>query len=153
MELYFSPTDGANSAIKSAIETTDYSLIFAVMSFTRDDISETIISQSSIFTSIQGVIEDESNLGSEFVTLDEAGIDVYSHEGVSGIMHNKYAVVDHVEPLSDPIVITGSHNWSSSAENMNDENTLFIHDARVANLYYQKFVALLLILELSVLTY
>jgi hypothetical protein len=58
-------------------------------------------------------------------------------------MHNKYAVVDHVEPLSDPIVITGSHNWSSSAENVNDENTLFIHDARVANLYYQEFVALL----------
>ena len=143
VELYFSPTDGTNSAIKSAIETTDYSLIFAVMSFTRDDISETIISQSSIFTSIQGVIEDESNSGSEFVTLDETGIDVYSHEGVSGIMHNKYAVVDHVEPLSDPIVITGSHNWSSSAENVNDENTLFIHDARVANLYYQEFIALL----------
>ena len=143
VELYFSPTDGTNSAIKSAIETTEYSLIFAVMSFTRDDIAETIINQSSIFTTIQGVMEDESNSGSEFVTLDEAGIDIYSHEGVTGTMHNKYAVVDHVQPEADPIVITGSHNWSSSAENVNDENTLFIHDARVANLYYQEFVALL----------
>ena len=58
-------------------------------------------------------------------------------------MHNKYAVVDHVEPMSDPTVITGSHNWSSSAENINDENTVFVHDARVANLYFQEFTALL----------
>ena len=33
--------------------------------------------------------------------------------------------------------------WSSTAENINDENTLIIHDERVANLYYQEFMGLL----------
>lgn len=50
-------------------------------------------------------------------------------------------IIDGEHPDSDPIVITGSHNWSSSAENVSDENTLIIHNARVANLYLQEFMA------------
>ena len=41
-------------------------------------------------------------------------------------------------------VVTGSHNWSSTAENTNDENTVIVHDNRVANLYYQEFRGLLI---------
>lgn len=144
VELYFSPTDGTTSAIKNAISTLDFSMIFAVMSFTRDDIAEAIIAESSIFTNIIGIMEDESNSGSEFIPLNDAGVTVHSHQGVGGTMHNKYAVIDYDQPLSDPTVVTGSHNWSSSAEDVNDENTVVVHDARVANLYYQEFSAILI---------
>ncbi|MEE2919990.1 MAG: phospholipase D-like domain-containing protein, partial [Bacteroidota bacterium] len=54
-------------------------------------------------------------------------------------LHHKYCIIDHDEPSADPVVITGSHNWSSTAENVNDENTVIVHDARVANLYHQEF--------------
>jgi phosphatidylserine/phosphatidylglycerophosphate/cardiolipin synthase-like enzyme len=37
-------------------------------------------------------------------------------------------------------VLTGSHNWSTSADTRNDENTVVVHDARLANLYHQEFV-------------
>ena len=40
---------------------------------------------------------------------------------------------------SDPLVITGSHNWSTAAETNNDENTIIIHDANIANQFYQEF--------------
>jgi hypothetical protein len=69
---------------------------------------------------------------------------VHSHQGITGQLHHKYAVIDYSEPLSDPTVVTGSHNWSSTAENTNDENTVMVHDARVANLYYQEFRGLLI---------
>ena len=42
-------------------------------------------------------------------------------------------------PQSPPYVITGSHNWSSAAENDNDENTLIIQDLNIANQYMQEF--------------
>ena len=42
-------------------------------------------------------------------------------------------------PNSDPIVLTGSHNWSNNAENNSDENTLIIHDHTTANIYLQEF--------------
>jgi len=57
-------------------------------------------------------------------------------------MHNKYMVIDQGAPDSDPLVWTGSHNWSAGADNENDENTLVIHDATIANIYYQNFVTL-----------
>jgi hypothetical protein len=58
-------------------------------------------------------------------------------------MHHKYAIIDHSQPLSDPMVVTGSHNWSTTAETTNDENTVVIHDARIANLFYQEFMGIL----------
>ena len=39
------------------------------------------------------------------------------------------------------IVLTGSHNWSSAAENSNNENTFVLHDPDVANQYLQEFSA------------
>ena len=49
-------------------------------------------------------------------------------------------IVDPSAPNSDPLVLTGSHNWSASADTKNDENTLIIHDATLANIYYQSFI-------------
>ncbi|MEI6455702.1 MAG: T9SS type A sorting domain-containing protein, partial [bacterium] len=46
---------------------------------------------------------------------------------------------DQSSPDEDPFVWTGSHNWSDAANTVNDENTIVIHDATVANLYYQEF--------------
>jgi glucuronoarabinoxylan endo-1,4-beta-xylanase len=40
-----------------------------------------------------------------------------------------------------PVTVTGSHNWSNSAENSNNENTLIIHDHPVANQFLQEFSA------------
>ncbi len=54
-------------------------------------------------------------------------------------MHHKYLIVDNSDRSSDPLVLTGCHNWSSSAELRNDENTLIVHDATIANIYYQEF--------------
>ena len=51
-------------------------------------------------------------------------------------------IIDQGATDSDPLVWTGSHNWSAAADNDNDENTLVIHDATIANIYYQNFVKL-----------
>ena len=144
VELYFSPTDGTTAAIEEAILTTNYDLSFATLSFTRNDLGEAVMNVgSSIFINPQGVIEDANATGSEYETLFNAGIDVYSHVGISGQMHHKYAIIDHSQTLSDPTVVTGSHNWSTTAETNNDENTVVIHDARIANLFYQEFMGIL----------
>ena len=144
VELYFSPTDGTTSAIEQAIQSTDYDLSFAVLAFTRNDLGAAVIEAgASIFINPQGAIEDVNSTGSEYDALLDAGIAVYSHTGISGQLHHKYGIIDQSEPLSDPTVVTGSHNWSTTAETTNDENTVVVHDARVANLYFQEFSGLL----------
>jgi Secretion system C-terminal sorting domain/PLD-like domain len=49
-------------------------------------------------------------------------------------------VVDPSDTCSDPIVETGSANWTSAATNSNDENILIIHSDTLANIYYQSIV-------------
>jgi phosphatidylserine/phosphatidylglycerophosphate/cardiolipin synthase-like enzyme len=139
VELVFSPTDGTTNAIRDAVLETDYDLHFALLAFTRDEIADAMLEVNSIFVNMNGIMEQAENQGSEFDVLNAGNIPVYSHVGVPNTIHHKYCIIDHSEVASDPTVITGSHNWSSTAENVNDENTLIIHDARLANLFYQEY--------------
>ncbi len=140
VEAYFSPTDGVTDAIKAAIHTTDSDLDFALLVLTRDDLTEAIIEEDNLFLVVaRGMIEQVSGTGSDFQTLLDGGVDAESHEGIFPQLHHKYCIIDHSSPDSDPLVITGSHNWSSSAETVNDENTVIIHDASIANQFYQEW--------------
>jgi phosphatidylserine/phosphatidylglycerophosphate/cardiolipin synthase-like enzyme len=143
VESYFSPTDNANGAIIRSMQTTDANLDYAVLAFTRQDIADAIIAEDDLFlVLVRGIIEQTSDPASEFGYLQTAGQDVRSHEGISYDLHHKYLVVDHSNLDSDPLVLTGSHNWSSGAQTTNDENTVIVHDSRVANLYLQEFMNL-----------
>ncbi|MFM1932673.1 MAG: hypothetical protein RL226_1976 [Bacteroidota bacterium] len=151
VEVYFSPTDGTTRAIEEAIMSTGYDLYFSLLAFTRDDLAAAIIEVGSpIFINPIGVIEQVGTTGSEYQPLLDGGITIYSHQDVTGQLHHKYGIIDQSQPLSDPMVITGSHNWSSSAETVNDENTVIVHDARVANLYYQEFQGMLIEMGVNV---
>ena len=56
-------------------------------------------------------------------------------------IHTKYMVVDPLGP--DPVVITGSANFSEASSNENDENMLVIRsNARVADIYLGEFMRL-----------
>jgi hypothetical protein len=142
VEVYFSPSDNTTGAIINTIGTTQYEMNFCLLAFTKDDIGEAVIEVQEGFNSFaRGIIEQIGSQGSEYEVLLDAGVDVQSHQGISGDLHHKYGIVDPNNADSDPTVITGSHNWSASAENFNDENTVFVHDARIANLYFQEFTA------------
>lgn len=54
-------------------------------------------------------------------------------DGNPGFLHHKFIVVD------ERIVITGSMNYSTNAEESNDENVLVIDNAEIARLYLQEF--------------
>ena len=51
--------------------------------------------------------------------------------------HNKVMLIDQLHPTSDPQVCTGSFNWTASGNTSNDENLIIVHDATIANEYYQ----------------
>ena len=146
VELYFSPSDGTTNAIRQEIEAADSEFEFALLALTRDDLGDAIAALGqSFFVNPIGGIEQVNTTGSEYENLLSNGVQVY-HHNISGDLHHKYAIVDHASLSDDPTVITGSHNWSSSAENVNDENTVIVHDARVANLYHQEFQGILIAL-------
>ena len=63
-------------------------------------------------------------------------------DSVEGYLHHKYMIIDPWEIYGgNPVLVTGSMNWSTRGNFYNDENTLIIHNSDVANLYLQEFVA------------
>ena len=52
------------------------------------------------------------------------------------IMHNKFAIIDN------RLLLTGSYNWTFSANNRNDENLMVIDDPEVIELFQNQFVNL-----------
>lgn len=55
-------------------------------------------------------------------------------------LHHKYMIID-ANTSYNPLVITGSANWSNNANRINDENSLFIYCPIIANQFAQEFYA------------
>ena len=138
--LYFSPSDQTESKIIDAMASADSSIYFALLAFTSDGIFNSIELRHSLgLTDIRGIITDANIQGSEFPNLQNlSGSEIFDFN-LSDKLHHKYGMVDAPYAASDPLVVTGSHNWSRAANESNDENTLIIHDVYIANQYMQEF--------------
>lgn len=143
VELYFSPTDSLNNHILNLLSEANSDLYCGMFTFTLNNDANEIVQMR--------------NAGAKtFVILDHYGSGSYApynsifpsalateftgFVSPNFIYHNKYLVVNPASLCEDPRVLTGSHNWTFSANTKNDENTLIIHNDTIANIYYQAFV-------------
>jgi len=139
VEVYFSPSDGTNSKLQQAMGSADLDMYFGIYSFTVADDADTIIKmiQNGVYTA--GIIDPTSSSYAPYAMLTPVMGNNLIKDNITGLYHNKMLIVDPSAPSSDPLVLTGSHNWSASADTKNDENTIIIHSASLANIYYQYF--------------
>jgi PKD repeat protein len=79
------------------------------------------------------------NVSSQDDALCQAGVSIRV-EDWGGKLHHKVGVIDAFG--SDPTVVTGSFNWTASANDSNDENTLIIHNTDIATAFYDEMVKL-----------
>ncbi|MCF8381598.1 MAG: T9SS type A sorting domain-containing protein [Bacteroidales bacterium] len=143
VELYFSPSDHTTSKISDALQAAETSVDFAMMAFTEDVLGNSLVSDFNNQIRVRGIIDYVEYSGSEFDKLLNAGIEVYDFANSDGsgwpdasTLHHKFAIVD--AGTANGTVITGSHNWTASAESRNDENTLIIHDQEISSLFLKE---------------
>jgi phosphatidylserine/phosphatidylglycerophosphate/cardiolipin synthase-like enzyme len=141
VECYFSPTDRTTSHIVAEIERASHSVAFAVLTLTRTEIRTALTGRRAAGLAVRGVMDNNTDTGTQYANLLSGGVDVRLKSGTSGLLHHKYAVIDGEDPHWGSVTLTGSHNWSNSAENSNNENLLVIRDGPVANQYLQEFAA------------
>jgi phosphatidylserine/phosphatidylglycerophosphate/cardiolipin synthase-like enzyme len=103
-------------------------------SFTDFPLANAMIERAQNGVSVAGVYEKvgSDTEAAEFDTLACAGIPV-RRDGNPSFMHNKVVIVD------ERFVITGSLNFSTSAEESNDENVIILDNPEIAALYMQEF--------------
>jgi phosphatidylserine/phosphatidylglycerophosphate/cardiolipin synthase-like enzyme len=143
VECYFSPSDNTNRKILESLSSANSELYAALLIFTRIDLANEMAAKinSGVYSAV--MVDDSTGSSNSWNILKPLlgnNMMQFDHLGLAGILHHKYAIVDQSNAGSDPLVITGSHNWSTTADSRNDENTVVIHDADIANQYFQEFV-------------
>lgn len=135
IEVLFSPDDGTAIRLLELIRDAQKSINFLAYSFTSDSLAEAILSRARMGVIVSGIFEESQvklNNGSEYKRIQSAGLNVRL-DGNPRNMHDKVLIID------EQIVVTGSYNFSRSAEESNDENTLIIHNADIAAQYLAEF--------------
>ena len=129
-EVYFSPHGGCQEAIVDVIANARRSILVQAYSFTSAPIAEAL-KRAHDQGVIVKVILDRSQKSTHYnglTYLQHAGIPVridYRH----AIAHNKVMIIDN------DTVITGSFNFTKSAERNNAENVIIIKDFQLAQIY------------------
>jgi len=141
VEVYFSPSDMVASKIISAINQANFSIFFALLTFTNSNLSNAINARYNAgVRNIKGILDNNTDQGSQYPFLSTFS-EVLIDTDKTAQLHHKYCLIDPTHIYSDPILITGSYNWSNSAETRNDENVIIVYDMLLVNLYLQEFVA------------
>jgi phosphatidylserine/phosphatidylglycerophosphate/cardiolipin synthase-like enzyme len=139
IESYFSPSDKVTNHIVTTLSQAATSINLALLTLTRSDIADLLLAKKQAGVNVHGVVDNATDQGTQITMLQAQGIDFLVDPDPVGLLHHKYAIVDANAPAPGNAVIAGSHNWSAAAETANNENTLIVYGARVANLYYQEF--------------
>ena len=124
VSAYFSPNGGCTEAIVEALNAAKTTILVQAYSFTSAPIAKALIEAHKRHVDVQVILDKsqrtERYSGATF--LSNEGIRVFI-DAAHKIAHNKVMVVD------GKTVITGSFNFTKSAEEGNAENLLVISNA------------------------
>jgi phosphatidylserine/phosphatidylglycerophosphate/cardiolipin synthase-like enzyme len=135
VDAYFSPEDNPEASLVELLFNAQESIYFMAYSFTSDPLGEAILRRAEQGVTVGGVMDESqvaSNIGTEYDAFRLAGLDVHL-DGIGGLLHHKVMIID------EQIVVTGSYNFTASAEERNDENLIVIYDAAIAREFLAEY--------------
>ncbi len=125
-----------------AIDQAEGSIIIAMYSFTDDELGAAVVRAYKRGVDVRILLDEAQESGTqgrEWPKLVAAGIPV-SIEHVVGLMHHAFVVID------TKLTVTGSYNWTASADEDNFENVIFIECPEIAWEYTNEFFSALVAL-------
>jgi phosphatidylserine/phosphatidylglycerophosphate/cardiolipin synthase-like enzyme len=134
IQVLFAPEDDVAHRLVPLIENAQSSIRFMAFSFTHEEIGAAVLSRAKAGVDVMGIFETRGSETeySELPVLYCAGVPV-RQDGNPYTFHHKVFVID------DRTVVTGSFNFSSAADESNDENALIITNGDIVARYRQEF--------------
>ncbi len=143
VELYFSPSDVTLDHITAVLDSAKVSIDFAMMSFAENSLANAVVDAHKRGIMTSGVVDYVDQMGNEYDDLKRQGVDVVNFANADksvwpdgAICHHKFCVVD--ADSNNPVTITGTYNWTVSANSLHDENTLIIYSPELSDKYKQE---------------
>ena len=144
IQVYFSPNQNIDLIMIKEIEKAKAKISVAIYDITNKKITDALINAHKKGISIRLYTDKIINPDYEQPLLDDLEannieVKVASPENWTNvqpyraIMHNKFIVID------EDIVMTGSYNFTTNAEENNRENLIIIPNKIIAKKYYEQF--------------
>ena len=121
IKVYFSPHGGCTEAVVDSIKQAKKSVLVEAYSFTSKPIAEALVEAEKRGVDVEVILDksQETAKGSDAELIAENGIPTFI-DAAYRIAHDKVMILDGKK------VITGSFNFTKSAEDYNAENMLVI---------------------------
>ncbi|MDD2717114.1 MAG: phospholipase D-like domain-containing protein [Candidatus Wallbacteria bacterium] len=138
LEVYFSPCDIPRDKLLREIANAKTSIVFCIFTFTDEGIAQALIEKKKAGLDVRGVYDklQASTTYCTYKTLSDAGVPV-KQDAHKGLLHDKFMVIDGEG--KNPVLLTGSFNWTDTANSANDDNLVILENKTVADAYYQQF--------------
>lgn len=135
VQVIFAPEDKAIDQLISLVANAQESIRFMAFSFTHAELGAAVRERMEAGVDVQGIFELRGSQ-TEFSQLRPlycVNRLAMRQDGNPGTFHHKVIIIDN------KTVITGSLNFSNSANNSNDENVLVVTNPAIATHYLQEF--------------
>lgn len=134
IQVLFSPEDKALGNLIALVNDAQVSVRFLAFSYTDYPLAQAMIARAQSGVDVKGVFETfgSNSPRSELKTLWCANLPV-RQDGNGSFLHHKVVIIDN------SIVFTGSFNFSTNADDSNEENAIIIDNSEIASLYIQEF--------------
>ncbi len=134
--MYFSPSGGIRQRLVRAIQESRQSIEVATYNLTARELIEALAAARARGVRVRVLMDRQKaeEGGPGIRALRGSGVPVRSL-GVpeQSLMHHKFAIFD------GRLVITGSYNWTHSAEVANYENVVLLDEPAVVNRFQEEF--------------
>jgi phosphatidylserine/phosphatidylglycerophosphate/cardiolipin synthase-like enzyme len=141
VHLFFSPDGGIPDAIDTLVTGAAGPVLLSMYDFTLQGLASTLIGVHSHGVGVHGIV-GRGGSSDQTSSLAAAGLDVLhfsDYLNFDTLFHHKYCILS--PNSANGWVLTGSFNWTHSADSLNNENVLFIRDRDIADQYFEEWLA------------
>lgn len=136
-EVYFPQVDHASARITEILNGATKSIHVLAFSFTSQDMTAAVVARAKAGVEVRGVFENSGACSGAYKPLAALGTQNVTlgrwPYGPTNFMHHKVFIVDGEK------VVFSSFNFSSSADNSNDENVLIVQNEALAAQFEQAY--------------
>ena len=136
LAVFFTPPTGAARGLIRYLDGAKKSIQVMTYSFTYLEIAEALARAAKRGVEVQ-VIQDGPTAANNFDVIPvllKGGVSVRGNKA-HRIFHHKVMIID------GEIVVTGSYNFTNSAEKSNAENMIVLRSTPLAQQYYKNFIS------------
>ena len=134
LAVAFTPPSGGGHVIVKAIDDSREEVLVQAYGFTHNAIAQALLRAQQRGVKVQVLLDKKSSQTNRYVIdLFEAAALPVKFDGAHAIAHNKVMVIDA------SVVVTGSYNFTNSADTRNAENILVLRSPDLAKSYRENW--------------